>query len=157
MNVHRTLGTDGSPNAMWEGREAANLVHKLWNQDPRRMPGNVLAQTWQGNAELAGSFFPDAPLGRLVPGAYADLILVDYHPATPSRRGTRRGVGYGFRESKVTATMVAGQVRMRDRQQGPLMNAPYPKTHTDAQRLGGIDLRGLCRRAEPCSGLSGGI
>jgi cytosine/adenosine deaminase-related metal-dependent hydrolase len=81
------------------------------------MPGNLVAEiAWQGNAELAGSFFPQAPLGRLVPGAHADLILVDYHPTTPLTPGNLPWhVLFGFHESMITTTIVAGRVLMHDR------------------------------------------
>lgn len=117
VGVHLGLGNDGFSNAMWEEWKAAYLVHKLWNRDPRRMPGNIVAEiAWQGNAQLAGSFFPEAPLGRLVPGAHADLILVDYHPTTPLTAGNLPWhVLFGFHESMVTSTIVAGRVLMRDR------------------------------------------
>jgi len=116
--VHLALGNDGFSNAMWEEWKAAYLVHKLWNRDPRRMPGNVVAEiAWQGNAALAGLFFPEAPLGRLIPGAHADMILVDYHPITPLTPGNLPWhVLFGLHESMVTTTIVAGRVLMRDRQ-----------------------------------------
>ena len=115
--VRLGLGNDGFSNAMWEEWKAAYLVHKLWNRDPRRMPGNLVADiAWQGNASLAGSFFPDAPLGRVIPGAHADLIFVDYHPTTPLTLGNLPWhVLFGFHESMVTTTIVAGRVLMQDR------------------------------------------
>jgi putative selenium metabolism protein SsnA len=115
--VRLGLGNDGFSNAMWEEWKAAYLVHKLWNRDPRRMPGNRVADiAWQGNAALAGAFFPEAPLGRLVPGAHADLIFVDYHPTTPLTPGNLPWhVLFGFHESMVTTTIVGGRVLMQDR------------------------------------------
>lgn len=82
------------------------------------MPGNVVAQmAWQGNAELAGLFYPEAPLGGPVPGAHADLIFVDYHPTTPLTPGNLPWhVLFGSHESMVTTTIVAGRLLMRDRQ-----------------------------------------
>jgi cytosine/adenosine deaminase-related metal-dependent hydrolase len=68
------------------------------------------------NAELAGGFFPQAPLGVIAPGALADLILVDYHPATPLTAGNLPWhIVFGFHESRVTTTIAAGKVLMRDR------------------------------------------
>jgi cytosine/adenosine deaminase-related metal-dependent hydrolase len=115
--VRLGLGNDGFSNAMWEEWKAAYLVHKLWNRDPRRMSGNLVAEiAWQGNAALAGSFFPDAPLGQVVPGAHADLIFVDYHPTTPLTPGNLPWhVLFGFHESMVTTTIVAGRILMKDR------------------------------------------
>jgi cytosine/adenosine deaminase-related metal-dependent hydrolase len=67
------------------------------------------------NAALAGKFFPQAPLGVLAPGAHADIIFVDYHPHTPLNAGNLPWqIIFGFNESMVTTTIVAGQVLMRD-------------------------------------------
>jgi cytosine/adenosine deaminase-related metal-dependent hydrolase len=69
------------------------------------------------NAALAGTFFPEAPLGVLTPGAFADLIFVDYHPPTPLTPGNLAWhILFGFHESMVTTTIVSGKVLMRDRQ-----------------------------------------
>jgi cytosine/adenosine deaminase-related metal-dependent hydrolase len=69
------------------------------------------------NAQLAGSFFPSAPLGVLIPGAVADLIFVDYHPHTPLTPGNLPWqIIFGFHESMVTATMVAGELLMYRRE-----------------------------------------
>jgi len=112
------LGNDGFSNAMWEEWKAAYLLHKIWNRDPRRLSGNEAAQmAIYNNAALAGIFFPDAPLGQIVPGAFADLIFVDYHSPTPVVAGNLPWhIIFGFQQSMVTTTIVAGKVLMRDRQ-----------------------------------------
>ncbi len=116
--VRVCLGTDGFPHAMWEETRFAYMIQKLHHRDPRRMPGNVLFDMLVGNnPALAGSFFPDAPLGILAEGAHADLIFVDYHPFTPLTPGNLPWhVIFGFHESMVTTTICGGQVLMRDRQ-----------------------------------------
>ena len=116
--VRVCLGNDGFSNAMWEEWKTAYLLHKVWRRDPRRMPGDVIAQiAIDNNAALAGDFFPSAPIGRLAAGAHADLILVDYHPTTPlTPENLPWHILFGFRESMVTTTIVAGRVLMRDRQ-----------------------------------------
>lgn len=111
------LGNDGFSNSMWEEWKAAYLLPKLWHRDPRRMPGDLVAQIGaRNNAALAGQFFDEAPLGVLAPGAHADLILVDYHPTTPLEPGNLPWhILFGFHESMITTTIVAGEVLMRDR------------------------------------------
>ncbi len=111
------LGNDGFSNAMWEEWKTAYLVHKLWNRDPQRMGGyDVARMAIYHNAELAGMFFPDAPIGAIVPGAVADIILVDYHPYTECHAGNLPWhILFGFHESMVTSTMVHGRWLMRDR------------------------------------------
>jgi cytosine/adenosine deaminase-related metal-dependent hydrolase len=52
----------------------------------------------------------------LAPGAQADLILVDYHPTTPLTAGNLPWhMIFGFHESMVTTTIVAGRLLMQDR------------------------------------------
>ena len=111
------LGNDGFSNNMWAEWKTAYLVHKLWHGDPRRAGGyDIIQMAVDNNAALARVFWPDAPLGELAPGAYADLILVDYHPFTKLTAGNLPWhILFGFEASAVTSTMVAGKWLMRDR------------------------------------------
>lgn len=115
------LGNDGFSNAMWEEWKTAYLLHKVWQRDPRRMSAlDVARMAVYNNAQLAGCFFSEAPLGVLAPGALADLIFVDYHPYTPLTSGNLPWhIVFGFRDSMVTTTIVGGEVLMRD---GKLLN-----------------------------------
>lgn len=117
QGVRVALGNDGFANAMWSEWKTAYLLHKVWQRDPRRMGGYDLVQmAVYNNAALAGVFFPEAPLGVIQPGAYADLILVDYQPFTPLTPGNLPWhILFGFQDSMVTATMVAGRLLMKDR------------------------------------------
>jgi putative selenium metabolism protein SsnA len=111
------LGNDGFTQDMWTEWKTTYLAHKLIHRDPRRMNGmDVINMAIYNNADLARVFFPDAPLGVLSPGAYADLIFVDYHPNTTLTAGNLPWhILFGFHESMVTSTMVAGKFLMRDR------------------------------------------
>ncbi len=112
------MGNDGFSNNMWAEWKAAYLVHKLWHGDPRRMGGyDIIKMAVTNNASLARVFWPGVPLGELAPGAYADLILVDYHPFTELSAGNLPWhILFGFEASAVTSTMVAGKWLMRDRE-----------------------------------------
>jgi cytosine/adenosine deaminase-related metal-dependent hydrolase len=69
------------------------------------------------NAALANQFFPAAPIGQITPGAFADLILVDYHPYTPMTDGNLPWhIIFGFQQSMVTTTIAAGKILMKDRE-----------------------------------------
>src|SRR5215468_12600857 len=84
MGVKVGLGNDGFSNAMWDEWKATYLYHKAATRDPRRMSGATVAEmAVTNNAALANVFFPQAPIGVLAPGAFADIIFVDYHPTTP--------------------------------------------------------------------------
>jgi putative selenium metabolism protein SsnA len=117
LGIPVCLGTDGFSHTMWEEWKTAYLLHKVWNRDPRRMNGmDVIAMGVYNNAALASQFFPGNPLGVIAPGAHADLIFVDYHPHTPLTPGNVPWhIVFGFHESMVTTTIVAGNVLMRDR------------------------------------------
>jgi cytosine/adenosine deaminase-related metal-dependent hydrolase len=112
------LGNDGFNNAMWDEWKAAYFLHKITSRDPRRMGGYDVAQmAVHNNAALANLFFPAAPIGRIAPGAVADLIFVDYQPPTPlTAENLPWHILFGFQSSMVTTTIVAGKVLMRDRE-----------------------------------------
>ena len=112
------LGNDGFSNAMWEEWKAAYLLHKVAHRDPRRAGGYTITQmAVTNNAALANVFFPQAPLGVLSPGAFADIIFVDYQPTTPLTAGNLPWhIIFGFESSMVTTTICGGKVLMKDRQ-----------------------------------------
>jgi putative selenium metabolism protein SsnA len=112
------LGNDGFSNAMWEEWKTAYLLHKVHHRDPRRMGGFEVAQmAIYNNAALANVFFRSATIGQLIPGAFADIIFVAYHPNTPLTAGNLPWhILFGFQPSMVTTTIVAGKVLMKDRQ-----------------------------------------
>ncbi|NJC98050.1 MAG: hydrolase [Anaerolineales bacterium] len=112
------LGNDGFSNAMWEEWKAAYLLHKVHHRDPRRMGGyDVQQMAIYNNAALANVFFPSATIGQLIPGAFADIIFVDYHPNTPLTAGNLPWhIVFGVQQSMVTTTIVAGKVLMKDRE-----------------------------------------
>ena len=111
------LGNDGFSNAMWEEWKTAYLAHKLWNLDPRRMGGyDLVEMAVYNNQQLAQAQFDGVPVGVIAPGAWADLIFVDYKPFTPFTGGNAPWhILFGFNESMITTTMVAGKALMRDR------------------------------------------
>jgi putative selenium metabolism protein SsnA len=116
--VRVCLGNDGFSNAMWEEWKTAYLLHKVHHRDPRRMNGyDVQQMAIYNNAALANIFFPSATMGQLIPGAFADMIFVDYHPNTPLTAGNLPWhVIFGFQQSMVTTTIVAGKILMKDRE-----------------------------------------
>ncbi|HVN16728.1 MAG TPA: putative aminohydrolase SsnA [Anaerolineales bacterium] len=118
MGVRICLGNDGFSNAMWEEWKTTYLLHKVNQRDPRRMNGyDVTQMAIYNNAALANVFFPDAPIGQLVPGAFADLIFVDYHPITPiTAENLPWHILFGFQPGMITTTIAGGKVLMKDRQ-----------------------------------------
>jgi putative selenium metabolism protein SsnA len=115
--VRVCLGNDGLTNTMWREAEAAYFLQKIKHRDGRRLPADQLVQiAIYNNAALASAYFPNGRLGVIEPGAFADLIFVDYKPATPMTVENIAGhFIFGFNESMITTTIVNGQVLMKDR------------------------------------------
>jgi putative selenium metabolism protein SsnA len=118
LGIKVGLGNDGFTNSMWDEWKAAYLIHKSEHRDPRRMGGyDVQQMAVYNNAALANQFFPAAPIGQIIPGAFADLIFVDYNAFTPLTAGNLPWhIIFGFQQSMVTTTIVAGKVLMKDRE-----------------------------------------
>jgi putative selenium metabolism protein SsnA len=111
------LGNDGFTNNMFTEIHTAYLLHRLSKGDPRVMPGDrLIDMAFNNNALIAEIFFPK-PVGALVPGAFADIILLDYVPFTPLTDANYPWqIIFGMDGSHVTHTIVGGQMLMRDRQ-----------------------------------------
>jgi len=118
MGVCVGLGNDGFSNDHFAEMKAAYLVHKLSQRDPRVMTGDtVMKLAYENNARIArecGGWVE--PLGVLVPGAWADIVLLDYHPYTPlTADNLPWQIIFGVDGAHVNTTIVAGRVLMRDR------------------------------------------
>lgn len=110
------LGNDGFSNCMLDEMKAVYLAHKLNTRNPQAMPGDVvLRMAYPNNANLATRFFPK-PVGELTPGAFADIILLDYAPPTPLTAGNLPWhLLFGVDGAHVTHTIASGVVLMADK------------------------------------------
>jgi putative selenium metabolism protein SsnA len=110
------LGNDGFSNNMYNEMKAAYLVHKSTVHDPRVMTGDtVMRLAYENNARIASLFWPH-PVGEIAPGAYADLVFLDYFPYTPLTAGNLPWqIIFGVDGTHVTTTIVGGRMLMRDR------------------------------------------
>lgn len=131
--VKVVLGNDGFSNAMLDEWRTTYLVHKVWNRDPRRMGGyDLVDMAVYNNGALASAMFGQK-VGVVEKGSAADLIFVDYLPYTPMTDGNLPWhILFGFRDSLVTTTIVAGKVLMKDRQ---LLTVDEEKLNAQAQKL----------------------
>ncbi len=107
------LGSDGfSANPLDELR-AANILHKLVKRDPRVGTMEVCDLLFRYNPEIAGLFF-EKPVGALEPGAWADLIVVDYRSPTPIHKENQIGhLLFGIAGAPVDSVMIGGRFRMQ--------------------------------------------
>ena len=92
------------------------------------------------NRRLAAQFF-DRPVGIVAPGAYADLILLDYYPTTPLT-ADNAAVAHSLRRQRRARTQ---------------HNRPWSRV--DAQPRTDYDGRGRNRGAQPyrCGGYMGAV
>jgi len=97
--------------------KVADLLHKVSSGDPRTLGADKVVQmAVHNNRALAGHFF-DKPVGVLAPGAYADLILLDYYPTTPLHTDNLPWhILFGVSGSHVHSTICHGQVLMKNRE-----------------------------------------
>jgi cytosine/adenosine deaminase-related metal-dependent hydrolase len=119
---------------MWAEWKEAYLAHKLIHRDPRRMNGALVAQmAIENNRNLVSAVNSGTKTGVLAPGAQADIIFVDYHPFTPLSAGNLPWhILFGFYESMVTTTIVAGKLLMRNRE---LLTLDEERISYEAQKL----------------------
>ena len=110
------LGTDGYTNDMLESEKVANVIHKHVLCDPGAAWSEVPKMLFENNAIIANRSFA-TKLGALEPGAAADIIVSDYDPLTEMDAGNCDGhILFGMSGRCVTATIIDGQVRMKDRE-----------------------------------------
>ena len=103
---------------MWDEWKEAYYLHKATSRDPRRMNANDVAKmAIYNNSALASTFFPDTPIGQIVPGSTADLIFIDYQsPTDVTPDNLPWHIIFGFQQSMITTTIVAGKILMKDRE-----------------------------------------
>ena len=110
------LGNDGFSNNMYDEWNAAYLLPKVHQRDPRSMNGNkIVDMAIYNNAALANAFFP-VETGVLKRGAGADLVFVDFEPFTElTAANLPWQILFGFRAGMVSTVIVNGKMIMRDR------------------------------------------
>ncbi len=110
------LGTDGYTPDMFESMKAANLLQKHHAGDPRVAWTEPPQMLFRENARIATECF-GRPVGKLVPGAHADIILVNYDPPTPMNAANLNGhIHFGFTGGAVETVLIGGEVVMDSRQ-----------------------------------------
>jgi len=67
---------------MFESLKVANMLQKHQTGQPGAGWTEAPAMLFSENAAIASDCF-GRPVGKLIPGAYADVIVVDYDPPLP--------------------------------------------------------------------------
>ncbi len=110
------LGTDGYTSDMFESLKVANLLRKHASGNPSSGWVEVPAMAFDKNSIILSKFYTH-PVGRLEPGAYADIILVNYKSPTPLNADNWFGhLLFGFNGALVDTTIIGGKVLMRGRE-----------------------------------------
>ena len=110
------LGSDGYTPRMWDEFKTAFHVQKLRSGDPRVAYAEAYAAAFLNNRTIVKKVF-GMEIGRIEPGAKADLILVDYFPPTPIDSGNLFGhILFGIANAPVDSLMVNGRWVLRDKQ-----------------------------------------
>jgi len=114
--VKVAIGSDGIGHDMFTEWQTASFLHKLTRRDPRAATADAVIDAGaRVNSELAKAFFGQT-IGRLIPNAAADVIVLEYDPYVPLNADTLLGHAlFGFPGATVEGTIVAGQVLMWDR------------------------------------------
>lgn len=109
------LGTDAYTNDMFESMKVAKILQSHALADPTVGFGEALKLQLGNNPKIAARYFKK-PLGVLKPGAYADVIVLDYDPLTPLNENTLGGhILFGLAGFRVKDTMINGRFVMKDR------------------------------------------
>lgn len=130
--VNVGLGTDGYTTDMFESLKVANILHKHHHANPSVGWAEAPAMLFSHNPSIAAGYF-SRPLGRLAPGCYADIIVVDYYPPT-SMNGDNADshILFGMWGRSVSTTIINGKVVMRERR---LLGIDEEKICAEARRL----------------------
>ncbi len=115
QGVNIGLGTDGYTSDMFESFKVANCFHKHAHGHPSVAWTEIPQMVFENNRKIAAQYFEN-PLGILAPGAFADIIVVDYDPPTPlGAENTNGHLLFGVSGRSVETTIINGQIVMENR------------------------------------------
>lgn len=110
------LGSDGYTCDMFESLKVANLLAKHQAGQPGAGWAEPPAMLFGQNADIASACF-GRTLGKLVPGACADVIVAEYDPPTPFTSANINGhLLFGLSGRSVRTTIIGGRIVMQDRE-----------------------------------------
>ncbi len=108
------LGSDGYGSRMWDEFKTAFHLQKLQARDPRTAYSEAYAAAFLNNREIANKAW-GLELGRIQPGAKADLVVIDYLPPTPLTPENLFGhLLFGISNARVDSLIVNGLYVVRD-------------------------------------------
>lgn len=110
------LGSDGYSPRIWDEFQTAIHVQKLRTGDPRAGYSEAYTAAFANNAAMVRKLW-GMDIGRIVAGARADLILLDYFAPTPLTRDNVMGhLIFGISRAPVDSLMVNGRIIVQNKQ-----------------------------------------
>jgi len=110
------LGTDAYTNDMLESLKAALAIQRHNACLPNVGWCEVTDMLFKNNPAIGEKYF-GVPLGKLVPGAAADVIVMDYKPFTPFSDANIDGhMLFGMTGRQCQTTICNGKLLMKDRE-----------------------------------------
>ena len=110
------LGTDAYTNDMLESLKAALAIQRHNTCQPNAAWCEVTDMLFKNNPIIGEKYF-GVPLGKLAPGAAADVIVMDYKPYTPFSDANIDGhILFGMTGRQCQTTIVGGKLLMKDRE-----------------------------------------
>jgi putative selenium metabolism protein SsnA len=114
LGVATALGTDGFSYSLFEEFRASVLQQRLRGRSPSEAMELAYHSAFSGNAELATKLF-GPPVGRIKPGARADLVVLDYTPSTPlSTANLVDHLFAGLSKARVRTVVANGKIILKD-------------------------------------------
>ena len=110
------LGTDAYTNDMLESLKVALTIQRHNACLPNVAWGEVTTMLFKNNPAIGEKYF-GVPLGKLAPGAAADVIVMDYKPFTPFSDANIDGhMLFGMTGRQCQTTICNGKLLMKDRE-----------------------------------------
>ncbi len=116
------LGTDGYTSDMLESLKVANILQKHEAKNPSAAWTEIPEMLYFNNPSIAERVMSSNPnckagLGKLIPGAFGDVIIMDYKPITPLTKDNINGhILFGMSGKDTSTVVVNGKVLMKERQ-----------------------------------------
>jgi putative selenium metabolism protein SsnA len=124
------LGTDGFTAGVLEEFRAAALLQRVSGRHASGARREAFQAAFVGNSQLAMGLF-GATVGKIKPGARADLLVLDYRPATPlGIENLEDHVFFGLSRAPTYAVIINGRLVF---QQGVFPGIDEPRVRADAR------------------------
>lgn len=109
------MGSDGMSSGMWDELKTAYLIHKHDLKDPRFGWDEVFRMLFINNPLIASEIL-NIKTGVIAADYAADIILLDYMPATPISGDNMLGhIYFRIAEAPVDSTIVGGKFLMKNK------------------------------------------